>query len=117
VETSPSPNGENDGIKRADRGRFAKGTCGGPGNPLGGLVWEQRIAFFKQLKKGKGVQKAVKTLLTAIEGKQLTPSQVIAIRELLDRAGCSVASMTAERRVEVEEQLTDIQDQIDEAGI
>jgi hypothetical protein len=105
--TQPLPNG-GDGYNRDAEGRFGKGNRGGPGNPLGARVNELREKFLLRMKKRRGVQKTVDALLAAVDGeKPLTNSQVIAIRELLDRAGISAASMLEERKVQADEQLVD----------
>lgn len=105
--SSPIPNGD-DAYNRDDRGRFGKGNRGGPGNPLVGRVNELREKFLLRMKKRRGVQKSFDALMAAVTGdKPLTSSQVIAIRELLDRAGISAASMLAERQVEADEKLSE----------
>jgi hypothetical protein len=105
--SSPIPNGD-DGYNRDDRGRFGKGNRGGPGNPLVGRVNELREKFLLRMKKRRGVQRTVDALLAAADGeKPLTSGQLLAIRELLDRAGVSAASMLEERKVDVDEQLAE----------
>jgi hypothetical protein len=100
----PIPNGGDDPYKRADRGKFAKGNRGGPGNPLAGRLNVLREKFIASVEKRRGIEKCVDALMTALEGKPLTYGQAAAIRELLDRSGCSAASMIDERKVEVDEQ-------------
>lgn len=104
-----------DGFKRDNRGRFGKGNRGGPGNPLAGLVEELRAKALKRMKKRGSVTRAIDALDAALDGgKTLTPSQVIALREVLDRAGISAASMLDERRVEADERAVESLTELEE---
>jgi hypothetical protein len=106
--SQPSKSGGGDPYKRGARGQFAKGNRGGPGNPLCGQLFHLRKVGLNRIKKRRGVQRALDKLLAAIdEGGELHPMQYRAIREILDRAGISAASMLDERKVDVEEQLLD----------
>lgn len=102
-----------DKYKRAAKGKFAAGNCGGPGNPLAKRVNKLRAKFLDGIEKNDSITKAVEVLAQAATGGELTSSQLNAIREILDRTGCDVRQLTEERRVDVEAKIADLQDQVE----
>jgi hypothetical protein len=107
AKKSPIPNG-GDGYKRDARGRFGAGNRGGPGNPLCGLVNELRAKALTRMKKRRAVQRAVDKLLASVDGEvELEATQLMAIREILNRAGVSAESIREDRRVDVDERIAE----------
>lgn len=78
----PSTNGTQ--TERDQRGRFAKGNSGGPGNPFANDVGKLRARLYRVL-RGKDVDQAIKTI-REIMGKGKDSDRLTAARLLLDRA-------------------------------
>jgi hypothetical protein len=70
---APSPNGRN------DRGRFAKGNPGGPGNPYARRVADLRAALLESV-----TEQDIRAVARALV-KRAKEGEVPAARELLDR--------------------------------
>jgi hypothetical protein len=73
---APSPNGGNG---RNNRGQFAPGNGGGPGNPYAAAVGRLRSALLKAV-TAKDIEAVAKALI-----EKAKSGDVPAIRELLDR--------------------------------
>ncbi len=94
----PTPNGPNG---RDERGRFAPGNVGGPGNPHAKQVGKLRSAMLAAV-SDKEMKAVVKKLVELAKG-----GNVPAAREVLDRClGRPVEADLLERLEELEELLS-----------
>ena len=94
----PTPNGPNG---RDERGRFAPGNVGGPGNPHAKQVGKLRSAMLAAV-SDKEMKAVVKKLVELAKG-----GNVPAAREVLDRClGRPVEADLLERLAELEELLS-----------
>jgi len=80
---SPSLNGDNGGAaasgQRDNRGRFAKGNKGGPGNPLAKKANQLRVAMYASV-EAEDIMEIMDSLIEAAKKGNIT-----AAREVLDR--------------------------------
>ena len=79
MKDNPSPKGGNGQDKRDDKGRFAPGHCGGPGNPHAQRVAKLRSALLEAVSE---------EMIASIIGRLVEMAlggNIIAAREILDR--------------------------------
>lgn len=94
---TPSPNGD---IGQDDRGRFAKGNRGGPGNPHGKRTARLRAELLRCVSPAD-LREIVASLVV-----QAKSGDLAAIRELLNRVlGAPVATDILDRLEEIEAAL------------
>jgi len=101
--SAPSPNGAN-GDGRDDRGRFAAGNAGGPGNPHAGAVAKLRSALFAALKPTH-VRKAVKMVLAILDDPKAKAADKLAAAKLVHEWGLGTQADLKERIERVEQMV------------
>jgi hypothetical protein len=79
---APIANGGQTG--RDDRGRFAKGNPGGPGNPNAAQVAKHRARFYRAI-RGSDITLAVETIRSVMKNGR-DSDRLTAAKLLLDRA-------------------------------
>lgn len=95
--TPTAPFGDGD---RDDRGRFAPGNRGGPGNPYAVQTARLRAALLRKLDEAC-IEEAAKALMTGVRS-----GNIVAVRELLDRTiGRPVPTDVLDRVARLEELL------------
>jgi hypothetical protein len=103
--SEPSPNGSTNGDGRDERGRFAPGNKGGPGNP-GAVTAARRRTEFWALIKSEDIALAVETIRNVMADKTARPGErLAAARELLNRVVGDPAMSELLDRVAALEQL------------
>jgi hypothetical protein len=101
----PSLNGAN-GERRDERGRFAKGNSGGPGNPHAKRANQLRSAMYRSVKVGD-MRQIVQSLVEEAKG-----GNVQAAREVLDRClGKPIEADLIERLATLEQHLEQLEQQ------
>ncbi|MEZ6319211.1 MAG: hypothetical protein R3B49_10750 [Phycisphaerales bacterium] len=106
--TPTAPFGDGD---RDDRGRFAPGNRGGPGNPHAAQTARLRAALMRKLDEGC-IEEAADALMAEVR-----TGNIMAVREVLDRTiGRPVPSDVLERVARLEELLERMTGQGEEEG-
>jgi len=105
----PSKNGTN-GDGRDERGRFAPGWKGGPGNPRAAVTARLRAALDKAITE-RDVHQAVETIRTLMKDETEKGNvRLAAAQELLDRAcGKAIQGDLAERLEQLEQLVNELE--------